>query len=287
MPPFEPPQQERREPAGAGEDGGQCDNPTQQQMHRGGSAGWGPSPFGSLDVRERDERIQVQGQMPASSVVALLNQLCKQKPGGGFTLPKLPDLDYCLICGQGGTCLGPNCKGKQTPVSQKSKFLPPCFSTAIPGLSDSVSSSSVLTSRTMSSSSKVSIAALSTRSSLFNPKSNHKNPPKSSPQEPSNRSATKIQKPPREKTNPLCIMSDKLRQKLRKILLKTPINFHKTSKKVPEKMLSSGKFSSLHRKLSSSEERCMRKGSRSAAKSSGNFASFSSNSSVWHTDYVF
>ena len=177
VPPSEPPQQERREPAGAGDDGGLCDSPTQQQMHRGGSAGWGPSPFGSLDVRERDERIQVQGQMPASSVVALLNQLCKQKPGGSFALPKLSDSDHCLICGQGGTCLGPNCKGKQTPVCQKSKFLRSCFSTSIPGLSDSVCSSSVLTSRTMSSSSRVSIAALSTRSSLFNPKSNHKTPP--------------------------------------------------------------------------------------------------------------
>ena len=73
-------------------------------------------------------------------------------------------------------------------------------------------------------------------------------------------------------------MSDKLRQKLRKILLKTPINFLKTSKKVPVKMFSFGKFSSLLRKLSCSEERCMRKASRSAAKSSSNFASFSNSS---------
>ena len=115
VPPSEPPQQERREPAGAGEDGGQRDNPTHEQTLRGGSAGWGPSPFGSLDVRDRDEPLQ----MPASSVVALLNQLCRQKPAGSFNLPKLPESDYCLICGQGGTCLGPNCKGKQTPTRQK------------------------------------------------------------------------------------------------------------------------------------------------------------------------
>ena len=93
--PSKPPQQEVRGPAGGGEDGSQWDHPTQQQVQRGVPAGWGPSLFSSTDIRERED--STQGQMSVSTMVSLLNQLCKQKPAGNFRLPKLPESDYCLL----------------------------------------------------------------------------------------------------------------------------------------------------------------------------------------------
>ena len=100
--PLEPPQQKVRGPAGGGEEGSQCDNPTQQQVLTGGPAGWDPPQFSSTDVRERVQK----EKLSPSSLVTLFTRYCHQKPGGGFTLPKIAASDFCPFCDQGNTCLG-------------------------------------------------------------------------------------------------------------------------------------------------------------------------------------
>lgn len=106
--PLEPPQQKVRGPAGGGEEGSQCDDPTQQQVLTGGPAGWDPPQFSSTDVRERVQ----QEKLSPSSLVTLFTRYCHQKPGGGFTLPKIAASDFCPFCNQGNTCLGQFCKGE-------------------------------------------------------------------------------------------------------------------------------------------------------------------------------
>ena len=92
--PSEPPQQEVRGPAGGGEVGSQCDDPTQQQVLTGGPAGWDPPQFSSTDVRER----KYQEKLSPSTLVTLFTSYCHQKPGGGFTLPKIAESDFCPFC---------------------------------------------------------------------------------------------------------------------------------------------------------------------------------------------
>ena len=113
--PSEPPQQEVRGPAGGGEVGSQCDDPTQQQVLTGGPAGWDPPQFSSTDVRER----KYQEKLSPSTLVTLFTRYCHQKPAGGFTLPKMADSEFCPFCNQGSTCLGQYCKGRENPVEKR------------------------------------------------------------------------------------------------------------------------------------------------------------------------
>ena len=163
--PSEPPQQEVRGPAGGGEVGSQCDNPTQQQVLTGSPAGWDPPQFSSTDVREKQEKLS------PSSLVTLFTRYCHQKPGGGFTLPKIAASDFCPFCNKGHTCLGQFCKGKEKPVEKRKvgKTLT-TQSILIPGLEGSnQASSSVLYSSSFTSTTKRKISALSPSSLIFKP----------------------------------------------------------------------------------------------------------------------
>ena len=261
VPPSDPPQQEVRGPAGGDEVGGQWDHPTQQQVQRGGPAGWGPSPiFSSTDIRERED--STQGQMSVSTMVSLLNQLCKQKPAGNFRLPKLPESDYCLLCNHGrSVCLGKTCKGRSQPTRQKPK-LGNVTSSGIPGLVPSGSSSTVLTTPTYTSTKKCSISSLSPSSSLFNPKTGFTS---SLPSSSDISSKTLERKSPQKTSRPKQKDSEydvKLRKKLLHILLKSSLN-PDDAEKVKKKKRSSSNTNSLFRKLNISEVRCPRKLSKS------------------------
>ena len=264
VPPSDPPQQEVRGPAGGDEVGGQWDHPTQQQVQRGGPAGWGPSPiFSSTDIRERED--STQGQMSVSTMVSLLNQLCKQKPAGNFRLPKLPESDYCLLCNHGrSVCLGKTCKGRSQPTRQKPK-LGNVTSSGIPGLVPSGSSSTVLTTPTYTSTKKCSISSLSPSSSLFNPKTGFTS---SLPSSSDISSKTLERKSPQKTSRPKQKDSEydvKLRKKLLHILLKSSLN-PDDAEKVKKKKRSSSNTNSLFRKLNISEVRCPRKLSKSFAR---------------------
>ena len=174
VPPSEPPLQVMRGPKGGAEVGGQWDKPTQQQVLRGVPVGSGPPLYVYSDDRGKNDHLS--HTMEVATVVDLLNQLCKQKPAGGFELPQLPESQYCLICNKGSICLGSSCKGKEgskhtvNNVSSMSTF-----SSDIPGLnlsSHTVVPSTVLTNRDRTRSLRYSISALSPQSSLFNPKIN-------------------------------------------------------------------------------------------------------------------
>ena len=161
VPPAETPHHVVRALAGGVEGGGQWDFPLS----------------GSRVIAGKEHPGQIKGMVSTSTLVSLLNQLCKQKPAGGFTLPDLPDTDFCLICSQDGTCIGPSCKGKQEPFVKKSTFISGASIKSIPGLEISGSSSTVLTSRTQTTSPKLAIGSISSRSPLFNPRPRHPDPP--------------------------------------------------------------------------------------------------------------
>ena len=265
MPPAESPQQVMRDPAGEEDAGGQWDNPAQKQLHRGGTAGWGPSPFSSTDVREKDPPDQEQGQMSTANIVSLLNKLCNQKPAGSFILPKLPESDYCLVCNRGGICLGTCCKGRKQPTKQKTKLLSSNPSSDIPGLDLINPSSTVLTTRAISTLSRKSISAFSPRSPLFNPHSvkiiaidkKHR------------RSAHKSKDKVSKSLETVSVLNKNLRKKLRHILLKMSLNPVKTGKKAADKNTAgSTAVDSTFRKLSTSELRCTRKQQTSSSLSS-------------------
>ena len=236
VPPAEPLQQVMRGSAGGAEDGGQWDDPTQQQMHRGGSAGWGSSPFSSTDVREKKDPV-IQKMSP-SSLISLMNKLCKQKPAGSFCLPKVPDSDYCLICNQGSTCLGAGCKGihQQIRIKATSANPNPDPTPSIPGLVFSSAPLTVLKRPTKSSVSKHPISALSPRSTIFNSNlRSARSPtadtgietPSKTPRTPKSKASKRL------KTT--VTFSSNLRQKLKNILLRTPPNPSKTKGQVLKK----------------------------------------------------
>ena len=103
--------------------------------------------------------------------MTLFTRYCHQKPGGGFTLPKIAASDFCPFCNQGNTCLGQFCKGREKPVEKRkvAKTLT-TQSILIPGLEGSnQASSSVLYSSSLTSTTKRKISALSPNSLIFKP----------------------------------------------------------------------------------------------------------------------
>ena len=259
VPPSELPQQEVRGPAGGGEVGGQCDNPTQQQVLTGGPAGWDPPQFSysSTDVRERVR--PPDQKLSPTTLVTLYNRFCHQKPAGNFCLPKISSSEYCLFCNRGAICLGQFCNGKKTPTEKRAVFTRN-KDFLIPGLDRSnTGSSTVLTKTTFSVTKKSKVSALSPYSSIFRPVQQNPTPQQISSSPKMSRSV-KHSKPKLLNYNKWYEENKTLQKKLRTILLQASLKSLKTDKKQktkPENIQSN----SYLRKLSISELPCSRKSS--------------------------
>jgi len=258
--PSEPPQQEVRGPAGGGEVGSQCDNPTQQQVLTGGPAGWDPPHFPSTDVRMR----RSQEKLSPSSLVRIFTRLCHQKPGGGYKGPQIFGSAFCPFCNQGSTCLGKFCKGREKPSGRKAvESRNQGFQ--IPGLdrSNDFASSAVLTNRTFTSTKKLKVTPLSPNSPIFHPIPKKPSQPTSSHS--FKTSSTKTSKPkskPKLFTPGWYEENKHLQKKLRTILLHTSLKSQKSRKQQKKKKSENSHCNSSMRKLSISEVSCTKKTSQ-------------------------
>ena len=128
LPPASPQQQVVRGPAGEEAGGGQG---KQQHLHPL------PGPAGQETFRSKDVRMK---QMPPAKIVQSYNRYCWQKPAGGYSLPKLVESEYCILCNHGCKCIGGACKGREVLVEKSSSHnRPGDFPTpaVIPGLKGS------------------------------------------------------------------------------------------------------------------------------------------------------
>ena len=263
VPPSEPPSRVLRGPYGGGEVGSLCDNPpAQQQVLRGGPAGWDDPPhtqFPAMDIRMKKPP-GAQDQMSGHTMVVLLNKYCHQKPAGLFTLPKFSSSNFCPFCNCGHTCLGKFCKGRQaatvTGQKQKSSSSP---GSLIPGLAASDSSSStVLTTVTITKNKKIKVGSpWSLKSSIFSPSSLNKNPDVNPSSSDNQTKEDKVKKEPVPVKFAKSWYNKSLKKKLCDILLKSSLKSTKTQNR-KNSSGTMGVKNSLTRKLEVSELSCVK-----------------------------
>ena len=195
-------------------------------------------------------------QLHVSDIVQSLNRFCWQKQAGGFTLPKQVDSKYCILCNNGCTCFGVSCKGiRPAKVSPTRKFYHP--PSVIPGFegNPNLTTNSLKTITMTSSSRKCSIPAISLRDPIFNPSpSKVHSPPVPQPANASSQNKSRIPFQPQRSPQ---VKSSKVNSKLlRSILLRSSLSVSKTKQEKTKTHPQKSKTSML-RKLSVSEQRCL------------------------------
>ena len=271
------PQQKVRGPAGGGEEGSQCDDPTQQQVLTGGPAGWDP-PSSPLLMWGRG----------FSKRSCLLLLWWHSSPGiatkslvEASLYPRLLLLISVPSVIRATLVLGSSVREKPVKKWKVAKTLT-TQSILIPGLEGSnQASSSVLYSSSLTSTTKRKISALSPNSLIFKP-----NPQKatiskiSSSLSPSSIKVFKSTAPrsKNKKSNHVGYEGSlKLQRKLKSILLQASLKTGKTEKKIKKKnSVDPLKRNSISRKLAISEISCSKLSNKHIYSSPTILASFPS-----------